>query len=116
MEITQPTSSTVKPAGRGELDEHGKLILSEDDLAQVANDNLGFTRQIVAADEKGETIVLADLYATVTSNPTTQSVNYNINIVNKEVVADNKELVQAEVDKFLAEIRKKTNAINLISL
>lgn len=82
----------------------------------LSNDNLGFTRQIVAKSEGGETIVLVDLYANITNSDLSQTTNYSINIVNKTIVAENREAVQEQVDAFLADIRKKVESIDLVSL
>jgi hypothetical protein len=86
-------------------------------LNMTSNDNLGFTRQIVARETEGGTpIVLVDLYANVRNTSTDQSINYNINVVNKALVSANQVAVQAEIDKFLAEIREKTAAMDIVSL
>lgn len=82
----------------------------------LSNDNLGFTRQIVAKNAEGETIVLVDLYANITNSDLTQTTNYSINIVNKSIVSQHREEVQAQVDTFLADIRKKVESIDLVSL
>lgn len=82
----------------------------------LANDNLGFTRQIVAKTEEGETIVLVDLYANITDSDLSQTTNYTVNVVNKKLVTENREAVQAQVDAFLADIRRKVESIDLVSL
>jgi hypothetical protein len=86
-------------------------------LDMTANDNLGFTRQIVGREDEGsQPVVLVDLYANITNNATNQAINYNINVVNKELVTANLAAVQAEIDLFVQEIREKTAAMGIVSL
>lgn len=62
------------------------------------------THRISVVDPEGQNIDVVTLYGAVELDGMT---SYNFTILNKEIYKANKEAIQAEVDKFVADIKAK---------
>lgn len=86
------------------------------ELQQIAQDNIGFTRQVVAKDLAGNNVVLVDMYASLIANGDHMAINYSFNIQAADIVKANFDAVQKEVDKFKEEVRAKAISLGLVAL